>query len=157
MNKPILPQPTDETIEFGEIGYSLGLLLRLAQLRVFSIFFDKLAHYGLKPGEFTLLWLIGLNPDTRQGDIARRLRIKPAHMTKLVGRAVDVGFVTREVPDDDRRSVRLRLTPEGERFIAERKVEFTTYLAEENIGLSDRDFAELIRLLRVFNGMEDAE
>ena len=68
-------------------------------IALFEIFFEKLAHHGLKPGEFTMLWLIGLNPDTRQGDIARRIRIKPAHMTKLVGRAVDAGLVTRIVPE----------------------------------------------------------
>ena len=155
MNKQIFPRDTEVDIDFGEMGHSLGLLLRLAQIRVFEIFFEKLAHHGLKPGEFTMLWLIGLNPDTRQGDIAKRIRIKPAHMTKLVSRAVDAGLVTRLIPDDDRRSVRLRLTAEGERFVADKKREFTTYLAQENIGLSDRDFAELIRLLRVFNGMED--
>lgn len=155
MNKQTLPKETEAVIDFGEMGHSLGLLLRLAQIRVFEIFFEKLAHHGLKPGEFTMLWLIGLNPDTRQGDIAKRIRIKPAHMTKLVSRAVDAGLVTRLIPDDDRRSVQLRLTDAGERFVAEKKREFTTYLAEENIGLSDDDFAELVRLLRVFNGMED--
>ena len=154
MNREVAIEEAQEAIDFGEMGHSLGLLLRLAQIRVFEIFFEKLAHHGLKPGEFTMLWLIGLNPDTRQGDIARRIRIKPAHMTKLVSRAVDAGLVSRIVPDDDRRSVRLRLTPEGEHFVADKKREFTTYLAHENLGLSEPDFAELIRLLRLFNGMD---
>ena len=154
MNEQSPALAAEDAIDFGEMGHSLGLLLRLAQLRVFEIFYDKLAHHGLKPGEFTMLWLIGLNPDTRQGDIARRIRIKPAHMTKLVGRAVDAGLVARIVPDDDRRSVRLRLTEAGERFVAEQKREFLTYLAHENIGLAEDDFAELVRLLRIFNGME---
>ena len=94
MNRHLAIEDTLDEIDFGEMGHSLGLLLRLAQIRVFEIFFEKLAHHGLKPGEFTMLWLIGLNPDTRQGDIARRIRIKPAHMTKLVSRAVDAGLVT---------------------------------------------------------------
>ena len=141
-------------IEFGDLGNSLGLLLRLAQIRVFEVFFEKLAHHELKPSEFTMLWLIGLNPAARQGDIARRIRIKAAHMTKLVSRAVDLGLVTRIVPDDDRRSVRLLLTDAGERLLEEKKRDFTTYLTHENLGLSDRDLAELIRLLRVFNGIE---
>lgn len=154
MNRQMVSEPKADFIEFGEMGHSLGLLLRLAQIRVFDIFYQKLAHHGLKPGEFTMLWLIGLNPDTRQGDIARRIRIKPAHMTKLVGRAVDAGLVTRTVPEDDRRSVRLRLTSKGQAFVDEKKREFLSYLKHENIGLSGKDFAELVRLLRVFNGME---
>ncbi len=154
MNREVIPDRDSDTLDFGEMGNSLGLLLRLAQVRVFEIFYEKLAHHGLKPGEFTMLWLIGLNPDSRQGDIARRIRIKPAHMTKLVSRAVDAGLVERIMAEDDRRSVRLRLTAEGERFIEEKKREFLTYLAHENIGLSGADFSELIRILRLFNGME---
>jgi DNA-binding MarR family transcriptional regulator len=154
MNQQINPAALNNDIEFGEMGHSLGLLLRLAQLRVFEIFYKRLAHHGLKPGEFTMLRLIGLNPDTRQGDIARRVRIKPAHMTKLVGRAVNAGRVERVVPDEDRRSVCLRLTPKGERMLVDMSREFTAYLPQENVGLSDKDFEELIRLLRKFNGME---
>lgn len=156
MNRHV-PDPAVDAIDFGEMGHSLGLLLRLAQVRVFEIFYDKLAHHGLKPGEFTVIWLIGLNPETRQGDIARRVRIKPAHMTKLIGRAVDAGLVERIVPEDDRRSVRLKLTEDGEQFVDEKKREFLTYLKHENIGLTETDFDDLIRLLRVFNGMEAAK
>jgi len=154
MNQRVVPEPKAGDLDFGEMGHSLGLLLRLGQVRVFDIFYQRLAHHGLKPGEFTMLWLIGLNPDTRQGDIARRIRIKPAHMTKLVGRAVDSGLVARTVPKDDRRSVCLRLTTDGTAFVEEKKREFMSYLKHENIGLSGEDFAELVRLLRVFNGME---
>ena len=103
----------EETIEFGEMANSLGLMIRLAQVRLFDAFYQNLAHHGLKPGEFTVLWVIGLNPGARQGLVARKLRIKPAHMTKLIQRAVDKGLVERIVPADDRRSVRLQLTGEG--------------------------------------------
>ena len=153
MNRHV-PETSLDAIDFGEMGHSLGLLLRLAQVRVFEIFYEKLAQHGLKPGEFTVIWLIGLNPEMRQGDIARRVRIKPAHMTKLIGRAVDAGLVERIVPEDDRRSVRLRLTADGEHFVEEKKREFLTYLKHENTGVSEADFNELVRLLRVFNGME---
>lgn len=142
-----------DSLDFGEMRDSLGLQLRLAQVQVFEIFYEKLAHHGLKPGEFTILRIIGLNPDARQGDIARHLRIKPAHMTKLVSRAVEAGLVDRTIPEDDRRSVRLNLTEEGETFVAEKKREFVSYLKHESLGLSEADFSELIRLLQVFNGM----
>lgn len=154
MNQELPGGLEDDAIEFGEIGASLGLLLRLAQVRVFNAFFQSLARYGLKPGEFTLLWLIGMNSGVRQGALARRLLIKPAHMTKLVQRAVDAGHIEREIPPDDRRSVRLSLTSAGERFVAEKKPEFLNFIAKEKTHLSDAEFAQLIRLLRKFNGME---
>ncbi len=154
MNRQIVADTPLDSLDFGEMRDSLGLQLRLAQVRVFDLFYDKLAHHGLKPGEFTMLRLIGLNPDARQGDIARHLRIKPAHMTKLVSRAVEAGLVDRAVPEDDRRSVRLHLTAEGERFVEEKKREFVTYLKHEPHGLSEQEYSDLVRLLQVFNRME---
>lgn len=155
MNKPVLEAPDAEEIDFGEMRGSLGLLLRLAQVKVFDSFFENLARHGLKPGEFTMLWVIGLNPDTRQGVVARRLRIKPAHMTKLVQRNVDKGLVARDIPDVDRRSVHLRLTEKGQRFVDEKKPEFLNFIAKENTRLTDTEFRTLIRLLQKFNDMED--
>lgn len=154
MNQTLRSEVEDDRIEFGEMLSSLGLMLRLAQVRVFDSFFENLSQHGLKPGEFTMLWVIGLNPETRQGAIARKLRIKPAHMTKLVQRAVDAGHVERVIPDDDRRSVRLRLTDAGETFVKDRKPDFLNFIAKENTNLSDDEFRTLVALLQKFNGME---
>lgn len=154
MNLPLTPALDEDDIDFGEMAGSLGLLLRLAQVKVFDSFYENLAHHGLKPGEFTMLWLIGLNPGTRQGVLARRLRIKPAHMTKLVSRAVDKGLVERIVPDEDRRSVMLMLTDNGQRFVADKKPEFLNFIAKENTAFNESEFATLVCLLQKFNGME---
>ncbi|GHF34004.1 MarR family winged helix-turn-helix transcriptional regulator [Seohaeicola zhoushanensis] len=143
-----------ETIAFGELSASLGLMLRLAQVRLFDGFYEDLGQHGLKPGEFTVLWVIGLNPEARQGLIARKLRIKPAHMTKLVQRAVDRGLVERIIPEEDRRSVRLRLTPEGEDFVAARKPDFLTHISREHSRLTPDELGTLIAILQKFNGLE---
>ena len=85
--------PNDDGVKLGELSNSLGLYLRLAQVKVFKGFYDAFSNEGMKPGEFTVLRLIGLNPGLRQGLIARALMIKPAHMTKLVQRLVEAGFI----------------------------------------------------------------
>jgi len=157
MNRQLRDRTRRDDIDFGEVSSSLGFLLRLAQVKVFESFFASLAHLGLSPGEFTVLWVIGLNPGVPQGVIARRLQIKPAHMTKLVQRAVDAQLVERCVPDDDRRSVHLRLSSAGERFVAKTKPAFLDVIAAENTHLDDEEFATLIRLLRKFNGMEEPQ
>jgi DNA-binding MarR family transcriptional regulator len=144
----------DETIRFGDMGSSLGLLLRLAQVQVFEGFFANLTRHGLKPGEFTVLWLIGENPGARQGAIAERLRIKPAHMTKLVQRMVATDMIARQESRTDRRSVHLRLTDKGREFLARVRPAFLDFVARENTQLSPDDFARLIALLQKFNGME---
>jgi len=157
MNQPAFEEFTDEAIDLGELTSSVGLLLRLAQVQVFQQFFSTLAGHGLKPGEFSALWVIGLNPGVRQGSLARRLRIKPAHMTKLVQRMVHAEYVSRTIPPDDRRSVRLSLTESGKAFVEAHKPEFLDFQRVERAALSDEEYEELVRLLRKFIGLGEVK
>ena len=140
-----------EQIDLGELAGSLGFLLRMAQLRAFESFF-RTAGNDLKPGEFTVLWVIGLNPGLRQGTIARRLRIKPAHMTKLIRRIVEAGLVEREIPPDDRRSIRLSLTRAGKAFVEEHEATLRRSCDAERAALTDREYETIVALLRKVTG-----
>jgi len=143
-----------EPVVLGELATSTGFLLRMAQLRAFENFFARLDPLGVKPGEFTVLWVIGQNPGLRQGSIARELRIKPAHMTKLVRRLVESGHVARHTPAGDRRSVLLTLTPAGETFVAAHRGALLG-LHDADLGYLTADEArQFVALLRKFTGME---
>ncbi|MDH5797075.1 MAG: MarR family winged helix-turn-helix transcriptional regulator [Paracoccaceae bacterium] len=141
-----------DQIELGEVGTSIGFLLRLAQVQTFDAFFDALAPEGLRPGEFTLLWVIGLNPGVRQGSLAKILKIKPAHMTKLVQKAVENGHVNRHIPSDDRRSVQLDLTGEGTMFVKQNKLKFLDFMTFEKSSLTKDEFHQFVTLLQKFIG-----
>lgn len=143
-------------IDLGQLNQSLGFALRMSQLSVFEEFYAALGQFGMKPGEFSILYLLSRNPDARQGEIAERLRIKRAHMTKLVHSFDARGLILRRVPDDDRRAVLLRLTPEGEAFVADHAAAFFGYHAAADAGrLSAAERTQLLRLLRKFGGLED--
>lgn len=151
-----LPDTLDDEddVELGEITGSIGFLLRMAQLKAFDYFFQTLEGHDLKPGEFTVLWVIGLNPGLRQGTIARRLHIKPAHMTKLVQRLVNAGWITRTIPEDDRRSVRIALTEEGTAFVDRYREKFLHVHLAERSDLTGDEARTLIALLRRYSGLE---
>ena len=148
------PAYDEETVDLGEITGSLGFLLRMAQLKAFDFFFRTLDGENLRPGEFTVLWVINLNPGLRQGTFARRLKIKPAHMTKLVARMVDQGLVHREIPKDDRRSVRLSLTEGGSAFVARYREKFLHLHLAERSDLTVEESATLIHLLKRYAGID---
>ena len=143
-----------EKLDLGRLGHSLGFALRLSQLAVFGEFYAALDQFGMKPGEFSILYLLSRNPDARQGEIAERLAIKRAHMTKLVRSFEERGLVSRRVPDDDRRAVLLRLTAAGEAFVADHAAAFFGYHADKG-RLTQAERGELLRLLRKFSGLED--
>lgn len=141
-------------VHLGQLERSLGFLLRIAQLRVFEKFFTRFGDKGMKPGEFSVLFVIHLNPSIRQGVLAETLRIKPAHMTKIIRRYERLKIVRREIPDDDRRSVLLTLTHEGDSFVKQRQPDFfgdTSYNAH---NLSPDELEQFIYLLKKYSGIQ---
>lgn len=140
--------PLDDRPELGELPEFFGLLLRLAQVRHYERFFAAFDGTEIRPGEMTLLWLVDLNPGIRQGVAARTLRIKPAHMTKLVQRMIDAGLVSRTTPQDDRRSVMLSLTDVGRAHLDRHRDRFRDVSSAAATGLAPDEFDTLLVLLR---------
>jgi DNA-binding MarR family transcriptional regulator len=141
---------TEGGIDLGPLVSSLGFLFRMGQVEVFDLFYETLGKLGLKPGEFSVLWVVYLNPGVRQGAVAETLRIKPAHMTKLVRSFEEDGLLDRHIPEADRRGIELRLTPTGESFVKDYAEEFFTYAESETSRLTPSEARQLIALLQKF-------
>jgi DNA-binding MarR family transcriptional regulator len=154
MNKrdenPILSDDQDITI--GKLADSLGFLMRIAQVRVYDRFFEHFADTDLRPGEFSILWIIHLNPGIRQGRLAQTLNIKPAHMTKTIRRLEQANMVTRQIPDLDRRSVHLHLTSAGDTFIEDNQAHFFGENANHDSELTPKETQQLAKLLKKYCG-----
>lgn len=146
MNAPFATL-VEDPVDLGDLPRSVGFLLRMTQVRAYAQFFRAFADTDVRPGEFTVLWVLAHNPGLRQGSLARTLMIKPAHMTKLVQRLVDEGFVTRTIPPEDRRSVCLTLTEAGEAHVAGHKPRFLSVHTPDQVGLNEREYAQLLTLL----------
>ncbi|SHM63493.1 MarR family winged helix-turn-helix transcriptional regulator [Roseibium suaedae] len=153
MSLDMLDPQVRDGINLGGLEQSLGFLLRVSQLKVFDHFFEKLGHIGLKPGEYSVLWVISHNPGIRQGQLAQSLAIKNAHMTKLIRSFEVYGFIERRIPEEDRRSVELSLTEQGEAFVARHKPDFFGYIQSLDSPLDEGETRELIRLLAKFSGI----
>lgn len=135
---------------FGPLSESLGFLLRLAQLQAFEEYFNADGHAEHGPGEMSILLMIDANPSIRQGVLARALRIKRAHMTKIIQSFDRAGLVHTSVPEDDRRSLELMLTQAGK----DRLTRIWDRVSQNELGrpatLTQRETETLKRLLRKY-------
>lgn len=137
-----------DEVQLGSLPDSIGFMLRMAQITAFQRLFESFESDTLKPGEFSTLWVISINPGIKQGLLAKTLQIKPAHMTKLLHRMVQAGYVRREVPADDRRSVLLFLTPDGRELVDRQREIFVDRNDGQGLGLTKAETAQLLRLLQ---------
>ncbi len=77
----------------------------------------------LAPPDMQSLRYIAHNPGCPSGTVAQFLGVVPTTMTSIVDRLVNRGLVIRERPADDRRTVALRLSDEGEKIFRQLEAE----------------------------------
>ncbi len=75
---------------------------------------DELAHYGLTVAAFRLVGEVLRAPDgLRQGELARRLGVRPPTISNAVDRLERDGLVVRRVDPEDPRARRVHLAPDA--------------------------------------------
>lgn len=142
-----------DQIEMGDMTGMLGFLLRLAQIDAYDRLFAEASMADASLTELSILYLVQLNPGIRQGVLATVLRIKRAHMTKIL-QALDArGLCRFTIPAEDRRAVQLWLTDAGETMISTSWSSVCNRESRVANGLTAPETATLKRLLRKFIGM----
>ncbi len=74
---------------------------------------------GLSLPQMHTLEILGADGDLRMTELAAKMGITTGSLTVLVDRLERGGFVARKPHETDRRSIRVGLTPEGERLFVE--------------------------------------
>ena len=77
---------------------------------------DAVAPYGLTTTQFFLLTALYEEEDISISALAQKVVLDKATLTGLIDRLERDGFATRRIDPEDRRSVRVRLTPKAERL-----------------------------------------
>jgi DNA-binding MarR family transcriptional regulator len=75
---------------------------------------------GIRPARLSALATLAVDGPTTLGGLARRERVTPPSMTRLVQALESDGYVERLPSATDGRQVGVRITAAGERFLAER-------------------------------------
>lgn len=83
------------------------------------------------------------------GQLAAVEQVQPPTLTRIVSRLEDLGLVAREVDAGDRRVARVRLTPEGVRFLQQNRTRRNAFLAARMRKLSAQELATLEKALPV--------
>ena len=95
----------------------LGRLLGIAGTMVARRFQRFLDDQGLSHGAFQVLLVLADSDGLTHREVADRIYVTPAAVTGAADALERDGLVTRERATDDRRVVRLHLTPAGRRRV----------------------------------------
>ncbi|CAI6024900.1 MarR family winged helix-turn-helix transcriptional regulator [Cohnella sp. JJ-181] len=102
-------------------------------------------HLGVTPIQLLVMKSLRGKPQMSLSELAECLFVGPSTASGIVERMVKAKLVSRERPENDRRSIALRLTPEGEALwvkIDERRKMMLEPLNE----LGEEDISDLLRI-----------
>lgn len=140
--------PAVETVDIGFLEGLLGYNARRAALAVIEVFLVRMAPYGLKPVDFSVMSLITHNPGITSRQLCHTLGILPPNLVGMVNTLEKRELIERRPHPRDGRAMGLHLTPSGQELM--REAERTAAALEADVagGLTAAELRTLIGLLK---------
>ena len=138
------PATLDTRFLEGLIGYNA----RRASMAIGEVFYEKMAPYGLRQADFSVLVLLAHNPGATSRQLCATLNILPPNFVRLIGALDRRGLIERRPHPEDGRAVGLYLTAEGQALAAETEAVVSDLEASVVAMLTEAERRTLHRLLR---------
>ena len=137
-----------EEIDTQFLESLLGYNARRASLAVISVFLERMAPFGLRPVDFSVMSLITHNPGITSRQLCTNLGILPPNLVGLVSALEKRELITRLPHPRDGRAMGLHLMASGQKLM--REAERTAAQLEGEVGsrLSAAELKTLLKLLK---------
>ena len=126
----------------------IGYNARRAALAIIEEFLERMAVYGLKPVDFSVMSVIVHNPGVTSRQLCASLNILPPNLVSLIQSLDSRGLVERLPHPHDGRAVGLHSTKKGKALMVQ--AEATASELERNVGgkLTPNQALTLVTLLQ---------
>jgi DNA-binding MarR family transcriptional regulator len=126
----------------------LGYNARRAALAVIGVFLQRMAPYGLRPVDFSVLTLIAHNPGITSRQICAALDILPPNLVGMIKSLDKRGLIERRPHPTDRRAQGLHLSPSGRKLQKDAQATATKLERDVASRLSEQELDLLKELLQ---------
>jgi len=142
------PVPRSDRLDTRVLETFVGYNARRAWLVVSQVFAERMAVYGLKQVDFSVLSLLAHNPGATSRQLCSTLDILPPNLVSLIAAMDARGLIERRPHPHDGRAIGLYLTPAGEQLVREAEQTVMQLEADTSARLTARERETLIRLLQ---------
>jgi DNA-binding MarR family transcriptional regulator len=126
----------------------LGYNARRAALAVIAVFLQRMAPFGLRPVDFSVLTLIAHNPGITSRQICAALDILPPNLVGMIKSLQKRGLIVRKPHPTDRRALGLHLSAEGKRLQKDAQATATDLEHQVSGAITPDELNQLNHLLR---------
>jgi DNA-binding MarR family transcriptional regulator len=156
--EPVAKPQTENDVDLGWLGGTVGFYLRTAQEAAFQAFARRVGDSSARPWRFAILALIDANPGLSQVAISRALRRDTSSLTPVLDELCNRGWVIRERVAHNRRSYALNVSAEGKKGMRDLMASAVDHERELDRLVGREHRAEFIRTLqRIATGLAPAD
>ncbi|MGJ7496742.1 MarR family winged helix-turn-helix transcriptional regulator [Variovorax sp. RT4R15] len=142
------PTTRTERLDTRVLETLVGYNTRRAWLTISAVFAERMAAYGLKQVDFSVLSLLAHNPGATSRQLCATLDILPPNLVSLIAAMDSRGLIERRPHPHDGRAVGLHLTTAGKKLIREAEAAVVQLELDASAKLSARERESLIKLLQ---------
>lgn len=92
-------------------------LLSKAHQNVYGKYKKRLQNYGLTPSQHLVIFALSEAEGVSAGELGKRLTLDNATLSGILDRLSDGGWIVKESSEEDKRSLKLYLTPKAKEHI----------------------------------------
>jgi DNA-binding MarR family transcriptional regulator len=142
------PSQAVEHVDTSFLESLLGYNLRRGTLTVIEVFLQRMAPYGLRPVDFSVMSLITHNPGITSRQLCTSLGILPPNLVGMVGTLEKRDLIERRPHPHDGRAMGLHLTPSGQKLMRDAERTATELETEIAGRLTPAEQRTLLKLLK---------
>lgn len=137
-----------EAVDASYLQTLVGFNARMAALKAIGVFIPRMAPYGLRIVDFSILSIVRHNPGVTSRQLCDALNLLPPNLVGHIATLEKRGWLVRHPHPQDGRALGLHLTHEGQALMAVAEVEVSELEAGIAASLTARERQVLTRLLR---------
>jgi DNA-binding MarR family transcriptional regulator len=126
----------------------MGYNARRAALSIIELFLQKMAPYGLKPVDFSVMSTIHHNPGVTSRQLCSTLNLLPPNLVGLIQSLESRGLIERKPHPHDGRAVGLHATALGQSLMVQAEGTASALEIEKTSKLTPAERSTLLELLQ---------
>jgi DNA-binding MarR family transcriptional regulator len=126
----------------------MGYNARRAALSIIELFLERMAPYGLKPVDFSVMSTIQHNPGVTSRQLCASLNLLPPNLVGLIQSLESRGLIERKPHPHDGRAVGLHATSKGQALMVQAEQAATELETEKTKKLTPGQRKTLLELLK---------
>ncbi len=146
--KPCTTGPAVDQVDTAYLQTLMGYNARRAALSIIELFLERLAPYGLKPVDFSVMSTIQHNPGVTSRQLCATLNLLPPNLVGLIQSLESRGLIERKPHPHDGRAVGLHATAKGQALMVQAEQTASDLENEKTAKLTPAQRKTLLTLLQ---------